>query len=465
MNKKNLLIITYDQYRGDWLSNRKMRKLIDLKTTNKIIGNSIIASRCYTSSPQCVPARISWITGKRPSQLGITRNCAARIKQESPSLIRELQKAGWFTQIIGKTHWTEHNKARDLREDMKLIQKIGFNRVTEIPGPRALARMKCDLTDEWEEEGYYDKYVMDLEKRYRGAEIKSAWEVNPSILPNRLYPDIWLTNQAIKEIKKLPMNQPWCLWISYVGPHEPFDTPTKWKNEKIKDFIPQATGYQDWIKDLGECELKSTSDKWKGKLTRDEIENIRLDYANKLTMLDEMLGKIMDSLSERQDINRTDICITSDHGEMLGDYGMLYKGTFLEPSIRVPLIYYQAGKERKNQTIDNPIDLTKSLREIIKDKINSTDNTAFKLMKNKSVTIEYGEELAIIRGSFKLVANKDGRELWASKCTKNGEQGIDIHREKLNPRLRRKLNKIRGELKRQIAIRKSKGWIIDDLKV
>ena len=44
------------------------------------------------------------------------------------------------------------------------------------------------------------------------------------IFPNSLYPDLWITEKAIKKIKELPENNRWILWVSYVGPHEPFDT-------------------------------------------------------------------------------------------------------------------------------------------------------------------------------------------------------------------------------------------------
>ena len=74
--------------------------------------------------------------------------------------------------------------------------------------------------------------------------------------------------------------------------------------------------------------LKKIFNKWRGKVTQDEIETIKKDYSDKLRMLDEITGNILKELEKREDSKETAILIISDHGEMLGDHGMLYKSTF-----------------------------------------------------------------------------------------------------------------------------------------
>ena len=69
----------------------------------------------------------------------------------------------------------------------------------------------------------------------------------------------------------------------------------------------------------------------------------RKDYLDHCSLLDDQVGQIIAALNRRDDRNNTDILITSDHGDMLGDHGMMYKSTFLEGSIRVPFIYRPAN--------------------------------------------------------------------------------------------------------------------------
>ena len=137
----NLLIISFDQWRGDW--GDPYEPVTNLPTIQQIAKEGITMRRCYTNSPQCVPARFSWITGLEPSQLGITRNEDISLPYDAPSTIRSLQRKGWFTSIIGKTHWSTHNRERDIRDETRLIRELGFTRVKEIVGPRALRIIDC----------------------------------------------------------------------------------------------------------------------------------------------------------------------------------------------------------------------------------------------------------------------------------------------------------------------------------
>ena len=64
-----------------------------------------------------------------------------------------------------------------------------------------------------------------------------------------------------------------------------------------------------------------------------------MDYTDHLRLLDEQVGEILAKVKMRNDFDKTAITLMADHGEMLGDGGMLYKSTFIESAIRVPMIY------------------------------------------------------------------------------------------------------------------------------
>ena len=64
------------------------------------------------------------------------------------------------------------------------------------------------------------------------------------------------------------------------------------------------------------CELKKSKIKG-GKTNSKEVKELRVDYGNKLELLDDQLNKLMNEIHDREDAKNTAVCITSDHGEML----------------------------------------------------------------------------------------------------------------------------------------------------
>ena len=142
-------------------------------------------------------------------------------------------------------------------------------------------------------------------------------------MPNKLYPDLWIAEKGEEALVNMPKDQPWLLWISFVGPHEPFDTPNDWNITSSRE-IPQATKLAAWIKDLSdETCLKKTYNKWNGLLNEREINELRKDYANHLCLLDDQIERLLKALNKREDSENTAIAITSDHGEMLGDHDVI----------------------------------------------------------------------------------------------------------------------------------------------
>ena len=405
------MIITFDQLRGDWLNNSNS------STIQRLAKSGLIANRCYTSSPHCMPARWSWITGQRPSLLNITRNIDKDMNGGERSIMRDIQDNGVTTGIIGKTHWTSHRNPVDLRTKDKIIKDLGFNYVLEVAGPKAMRHVECTLTDEWKRNKYYDAYKEDMLSRYSKGLSSDAWQVKETPLPNNLYPDIWIKTQAVKYLENINNKKPWILWVSFVGPHEPFDTPLPWKGVTTKIEKNKIIPRRDWISELAnECGLKKINRKWGTKIREQEIDRIRLDYNDRIKLLDDQVMDLIQALEKSKQTKNTKILITSDHGEMLGDYGMLYKSTFLEPAIRVPFIFYDP-KETRRIEVDKPVGLTGLLRMATK---KYSDRYAMKELESwitnqKGAIVEYEDEVAYIMNNKKLVFNRAAEELWGTR--------------------------------------------------
>ena len=432
----------------------------------KIAEKGWLSTRCYTVSPQCVPARASWITGMYPSQLGITRNCPSRIPHDAPSIIRNLKRKGWYATLVGKTHWTEHNHKYDLRKNEELLRSLGFDEFSEIAGPRALRHIECELTDEWKNAGVYTQYKEDMLRRYSGGLSNKAWKVRPTILDLELYPDIWVTQKAKDYLRNMPTNKPWILWVSYVGPHEPFDTPEPWSKLRLKtqNPIPKL----NWVEALPEsCEQRKLSEKWGDKLNNlREIAELRTDYINRMILLDNQVSELENSLKGRVDHMNTAICITSDHGEMLGDAGMLYKGSLLESSINIPFIYKEPDYinfKTKERTGNHPCTATDLLNGAINNlkRGGKAKRLIRQIGRRKHVTIEYGNEIAIIKGDKKIVMSiVNGEPYWATNLLKDPTESRNALHDGMED-----WKELIGIGKKEINDRKREQWLWRDIKL
>ena len=283
------------------------------------------------------------MTGLTPSQLGLTINRPYTVSAEAPSFVRELRdEFNYHNVLVGKTHWTPHDRVADLADNLPLMKSLGFARVREIAGPRAMSRLKCELSDLWRQHGLMEKYIEDLSSRYSN---NSCDIVRPTILPDNLYPDVWLTNIALEEMHNLPTDKPWLLWISFPGPHEPFDVPSTWSRTR---YIPEPEprpSDPDVLSNLAPegSVLASKLKRWPTGLDEKSVSAVRQDYANHLELLDAQVERLIAALRVRSDFSSTAITICSDHGELLGDWGLLLKGCFLEGAVRSLFLHRPPG--------------------------------------------------------------------------------------------------------------------------
>ena len=73
-------------------------------------------------------------------------------------------------------------------------------------------------------------------------------------------------------------------------------------------------------------------------------------YAN-VEMIDTQVGNILNSLEERGNMDNTIVIFTSDHGDNLGDHGLIQKWAPYEEVTRVPLIICAPNRLRVDKKL------------------------------------------------------------------------------------------------------------------
>src|SRR5690606_20926023 len=154
--------------------------------------------------------------------------------------------------------------------------------------------------------------------------------------------------------------RPWLLIASYHHPHEPFLTP-----QKYWDMYEDAP--IDPVTVPASAELPSTvMDEWVNTLhgvdgvdlgDDEAVYRMRRAYFGLVSYIDDKLGELLDTLEETGQSENTIVVFTSDHGDMLGERGMVQKRTFYEWSARVPFIVGGAPIRAQGRVSDTPVSL------------------------------------------------------------------------------------------------------------
>jgi arylsulfatase A-like enzyme len=174
----------------------------------------------------------------------------------------------------------------------------------------------------------------------------------PSILPVEHYLDSYVGRQAVDYIAGYHDQRPMCLFVGFPAPHNPWDAPGEYATMYEESETPEPIPWPGERNDLPE-EIAGMED-FQPMLasTPDNIRKLRANYYGKLSLVDHWIGRILETCEEKDMIDDTIIVFWSDHGEMLGDHRRIWKSTFHESSLRVPLILRWPGRFAENETSD-----------------------------------------------------------------------------------------------------------------
>jgi choline-sulfatase len=330
--RPNILFVVADQFRQDALG--IVGGYAETPQLEAIAAEGVLFTQCFTTSPHCVPARASLALGQYPHQIGIWQNRPDFVlPTDAPNWMQAVRNAGYRTSLFGKTHLHPHHG--DLRDREHLMHAYGLDDVHEVAGPHASASSRSYMTDFWQEHGVYDAYRRDNEQRQR-----SRSDVRPSPLGLEFYYDVYVGQKAAAYLAAYDRPEPWMCWVSFPGPHEPWDAPppydTMYDPSTMPAAIPRALPRVE-----RNCVLKdlmSRPGQHHAPQTAEHIARLRANYAGNVTLIDDQIAKIVDVLKSRGEYDDTLIVFTSDHGEMNGDHGLLFKGNFLDPAVRIPFI-------------------------------------------------------------------------------------------------------------------------------
>mgnify|MGYP006291384965 FL=1 len=318
--RPNILFINTDQQRWDTLG---CTGCAVAKTPNldRLAAEGVRFDACYTTNPVCMPARASFFTGQYPSHHGVWMN-GVPLDPRSDLIQHRLKEAGYRTALIGKIHLDTIWQRRDPHP------AYGFEVLHECEGDPFC----FDEYFRWlDDQDLYEPYM----ERFKAMGHNRGYTRD---LPEEKHMNNWIADHVEAYLdERAREEEPFFLSVGFFDPHHPFDTVEPYASMFRPEDMPdpkRAEGEADTMPPTARARLNPHCD------DRDAMRRTIAAYHASIAHVDAMTGRILDALNRAGLAENTVIVFTSDHGEMLGDHGLLHKGPlFYEPAVRVPMIW------------------------------------------------------------------------------------------------------------------------------
>jgi arylsulfatase len=317
--RPNILWYCTDQQRFDTigaLGNPHVRT----PNLDALVNSGTAFTHAYCQSPICTPSRSSFMTGMYPSRVHNCRNGNVTFADHPPLISKLIADAGYDCGMVGKFHLQSSGQRTEPRLD------DGYDYWKFSHAPR----------DDWSQGHDYADWVKE-----KGGDLTALLQADENI-PSQFHQTTWTTERAIEFIGQ-ERDQPWFLTLNPYDPHPPFVPPKAYADQFDPDTLPGPHFRQT---DIAEQQKLAAVDFQTRSRPPEEFEGRKQQalYYAMISQIDDQFARIVKYLDDTGQRDNTVIIFTSDHGESLGDHGLLYKGCrFYEGLVRVPLIFSWPG--------------------------------------------------------------------------------------------------------------------------
>lgn len=321
---KHVLILLTDQQRKDTIG-AYGDPLVQTPHLDALAKDSVVFDRCFTSSPVCVPARFSLFSGQYCNRSGSNNNNADHV-YDGEGFYSRFTQAGYRSCCIGKMH--------------HVIDPYGLMGFTKRISQEELTHPDDDYS-KFIRENY--PHVYD----YHGMRSEMYYMPQISPLPAADHPTQWIGDHAVNYIDQLDPEEPMFLMASFIHPHPPFAVPAPWQKLFRDDPTPPYMPAQEDLETFRGMLSGTTCERL--QISPQDMLRQKNFYHACVSFVDYQVGRIIDALKRKGIYDDTMIVFTSDHGDMMGDFGAVGKRTMMDAACNIPLIIHdpRQGSNRR----------------------------------------------------------------------------------------------------------------------
>ena len=342
---KNVVVIMSDQHSAHAVGCYGNPE-VHTPVLDHLAHHGVRFEHAYTTSPVCVPARFSALSGLYPSRTGCVNN-ATPLPIDVRTAAHYFREAGYLTAFIGKMHPVD-------AQTHGFDYYIDFGHYYDYLGRKLEAFTKGMQADDSGKGVPWIDIYQRPEHHWSMAPLRDALSQN---LPEEEHFESFIVREAMRFFQTYARHRPVFLFVSFLRPHTPLVVPERFSSGYDWSTLPLPHTYQDSPHNVNPY-LQSRMVEGLHTHAGQELAKQHLArYYAAVSFIDDKVGELVDGLERCPSEDPPIICYTSDHGDMLFEHGMLSKFTFYEASVTVPWILAGPGIPR-HRVVASPIDHT-----------------------------------------------------------------------------------------------------------
>ena len=384
VKKSNVLLIVCDDL-NDYIETLGGHSQTKTPNIRKLIESGVSFTQAHCNIPICNPSRASFATGIYPhtsQQFGFEDWDKNEILKNSRTMMDHFGRNGYHTLGTGKVmhnrdrqEWKEFGHPSDygpflfdgkdkipnlsvpkpFRDDFGIIDgNYGpLENVSDQKSPKT-GKNYSWITGGWSKQRKM-KYNSDNDRDPTGDELNAQWAV-----------------KRLKELAESKKPKPFFMGVGFVRPHTPLIVPQKYFDRFPLDTIKLPKILKGDARDTFKNTVTSKEDDRSGDRGTKIYDSLIASYDGNrelalkkfiqaylasVASVDDLVGNILDTLTETGLDQNTIVIFTSDHGWGNGEKDYLYKNSLWQESTRIPLIVRVPSVDSRGKKCNLPVSL------------------------------------------------------------------------------------------------------------
>ena len=309
--KWNLLIVTNDQHRADALGCYG-NPVVKTPVVDRLAAEGVRFENYFVHAPQCVPSRVSMHTGRYPHTHRVPSN-AYMLPDSEQTIAKLLNAQGYRTACVGEMPFAPRSYTG------------GFQKVL------------ANNSD-------YDKFLAARGLKFPASE--GPFQAAPVPWTEDLDETAFFSNHA-RAFIRAHRDEPFFLHINYRRPHHPFNPPAPYDKMYLGAKFPPSHKRDGEMANKPPAQ-QAALEKSVGfdlrTMSAADLDRVKAYYYGMISQNDKYIGTVLDELKSTGLAGHTLVIFNADHGEMLGDHGLLFKGSYMyDEVVHVPCIMRAPG--------------------------------------------------------------------------------------------------------------------------
>ncbi len=324
MVRPNLVLFMPDQLRADAVGCFG-NPVAQTPNIDALAARGTRFTSAWSQHSVCGPSRVSMMTGWYPHTRG-HRTLDHLLDEHEPNLLRLLKDAGYNVAMAGARG--------DVFAPGVTEASTDFCGYLVPPGRDEMTQMRNSLSVDRSDELMWRAFY-DGDARAGGSPTDPYVDLDEATIRTA---EQWLAEGTGD-------GRPWALWVPLIYPHPPFVAPEPWFSMHDRAAVPAPIPASAAVGKAGFIDGLRDAHRWAG-LTPDDFDEITATYYGMVSRVDDQLGRLVAAVDRIGATDDTGFVFFTDHGEYLGDYGLVEKWpSGLDPQLTAnPLVISLPGR-------------------------------------------------------------------------------------------------------------------------